>query len=192
MEHVHTSSTWERADRCSVHKLVPVQAGVWCCRVAGPPLFPAAAFFELGVAAGRSLADDTLHPTLGLHAVAILAPCMLPGSGQAVPTLLCQLAGSSLEVISCRDSSAPAKHLTASTASTQPLFLQKQQPGSWLPAVLHAARTDLRPAAGRSSIARLAAVQAPTAVGGLDFAAHPAQGDCVLHLGAVPQHLQVG
>ena len=146
------------------------------CRVAGPPLFPAAAFFELGVAAGRSLADDTLHSSLGLHATAILAPCKLPEPGQAVPTLLCQLAGSSLAVTSCEGSRAPAKHLSATTASAQSLPLQRQQPGSWLPAVLQAAHRDLRPATGQSSIAQLAAVQGSRSCGRLGLCCSPSPG----------------
>ena len=171
---------------CSSHQVLacPLQRAR---RVAGRALFPATAFLELATAASRSLAEDAPHAILTLQAVAIQAPRVLeqPLAGQ----LLCTLGPQSLSVASSSQSGSSTQHLAARSqicAAQHPWQRARRS----LLLRLGVAVGSVLSRAARATTGRLAPVRDRAAVGAASFAAHPAQADCVLHIGAVPQSLK--
>ena len=154
----------------------------------GRALFPATAFLEVGAAAARSLAEDAQHTRLTLQTVAILAAKLLD---QPLPDqLLCHVAPDTLSISSTSASGSATQHITARAQQCTALK-PARPPGQGL-------LRKLGGRAGTGSLCRalvtvggLAAITDPHAVGAAAYAAHPAQADCVLHIGAVPQTLQV-
>ena len=175
-------------------------------RVQGRVLFPGTAFFELAAAAASSSADDSLHGSLVLSGVSISAPRVLEssdlqsksstGDRQMSDMLQCELDSDVGDLVirsSSKPAAAPHVRCRATRIQGKENLPTQQHPQAasstrlWHPALRKPPAQQLKSPA---TTAVLGPLQQPTAVGAREFIAHPAQADCVLHLGAVPQNVR--